>query len=56
VLLGISVATLSSAVVPRAAGYADRELGSLDAIHLAMAEHLSRVTPETLGAFVACDE
>jgi predicted nucleic acid-binding protein len=56
VLLGIGVVTLSPAVVARAAGYADRELRSLDAIHLATAEHLSSVTHETLDAFVAYDE
>lgn len=56
VLLGIGVVTLSPAVIARAAAYTDPELRSLDAIHLATAEHLASVVHEALHAFVAYDE
>ncbi len=55
VLLGIGVVTVSPAVIARAAN-ADPELGSLDSIHLATAEHLLAVAREPLDAFVAYDE
>lgn len=56
VLRGIGVVTLSPAVVARAAAYADANLRSLDAIHLATAEHLITVTNEKLDAFIAYDD
>lgn len=56
VLLGIGVVTLSPPVIARVAGYVDPELRSLDAIHLATAEHLMSATAERLHAFVAYDE
>ncbi len=55
-LLGIGVVTLSPAVIARAAGYVDPELGSNDAIHLATAERLISVMAESLHAFVASGE
>lgn len=55
VLRGIGVMTLSSSVISRASGYTDPDLRSLDAIHLATAEHLAAATHETLDAFVAYD-
>ena len=56
VLRGIGVVTLSPAVIARAAGYADLDLRSLDAIHLATAEHVASATKEALEAFLAYDE
>lgn len=56
VLDGIGVVTLSPAVIARAASYPDRELRSLDAIHLATAEHVASATAEALDAFLAYDE
>ncbi len=56
VLRGIGVVTLSPSVITRAAGYDDRDLRSLDAIHLATAEHVVSVAHEVLEAFVAYDE
>ncbi|MGP0108974.1 MAG: type II toxin-antitoxin system VapC family toxin [Acidimicrobiales bacterium] len=56
VLSGIGVVTLSPSVVARAAGYSDPDLRSLDAIHLATAEHITSVAHEALEAFVAYDE
>lgn len=56
VLRGIGVVTVSPAVIARAAGYDDRELRSLDAIHLATAQHLAALTPEVLEAFIAYDQ
>ncbi len=56
VLRGIGVVTLSPVVIARAAGYDDRELRSLDAIHLATAQHLASVTHVVLEAFVAYDQ
>lgn len=55
VLLGIGVVTLSPSVIARAAGYSDPDLRSLDAIHLATAEHVVSVTHRGLEAFVAYD-
>lgn len=52
VLRGIGVVTLSPSVIARAAGYDDCDLRSLDAIHLATAEHVVSVTHEVLEAFV----
>ena len=56
VLRGIGVVTLSPSVVARAAGYANPDLRSLDAIHLATAEHVVSVTRRPLEAFIAYDE
>lgn len=56
VLRGIGVVTVSPAVIARAVGYTDPDLRSLDAIHLATAEHAVAVTHEVLEAFVAYDE
>lgn len=56
VLRGIGVMTLSPPVVARAASYDDRELRSLDAVHLATAEHVASATRQALDAFVAYDE
>lgn len=56
VLRGIGVVTLSSSVISRASGYHNPDLRSLDAIHLASAEHIVSVTDKMLEAFVAYDE
>lgn len=56
VLRGVGVVTVSPAVIARAAAYTDPGLRSLDAIHLATAEHIASVTHEALEAFVAYDE
>lgn len=56
VLRGIGVVTVSPSVIARAAGYDDPDLRSLDAIHLATAEHVVSVTNENMEAFVAYDE
>lgn len=56
VLRGIGVVTVSPSVIARAAGYDDPNLRSLDAIHLATAQHVAMATRETLEAFVAYDE
>jgi hypothetical protein len=56
VLSGIGVVTMSPAVIARAAGYPAPLLRSLDAIHLATAEHIVAVTHRELEAFVAYDE
>ncbi len=56
VLHGIGVVTLSPSVIARAVAYDDPDLRSLDAIHLATAEHVVSVTHEVLEAFVAYDE
>ncbi len=56
VLGGIGVVALSPAVIDRAAAYGDPELRSLDAIHLASAEHAVALAPGALEAFVAHDE
>ncbi|MHB1488436.1 MAG: type II toxin-antitoxin system VapC family toxin, partial [Acidimicrobiales bacterium] len=53
VLRGIGAVTVSPSVIARAAGYTDPDLRSLDAIHLATAEHVVFVTHEILEAFVA---
>jgi len=56
VLRGIGVLTVSPSVIARAAAYTDPGLRSLDAIHLATAEHVMSVTRKDLEAFVAYDE
>lgn len=56
VLRGIGVVTVSPSVIARAAAYTDPSLRSLDAVHLATAEHVVSVTHELLEAFVAYDE
>src|ERR1035437_1944289 len=56
VLSGIGAVTLSPSMIARAVGYADPDLHSFDAIHLATAEHVASVTHEVLEAFVAYDE
>ena len=56
ILRGIGVVTLSPAVVSRASAYTDANLRSLDAIHLATAEHVLTLTRERLDAFVAYDD
>ena len=56
VLEGIGVDTVSPTVIARAASYPDSELRSLDAIHLATAEHVASATTEALDAFLAYDE
>jgi hypothetical protein len=56
VLRGIGVVTLSPTVIARAVGYVDPDLRSLDAIHLATAEHVASTTNEALDAFLAYDE
>lgn len=56
VLRGIGVVTLSPAVIRRASAYPDAGLRSLDAVHVATAEHLAEVTSEQLDAFVAYDD
>jgi predicted nucleic acid-binding protein len=56
VLRGIGVVALSSQLITRAAAYPDPDLRSLDAIHLATAEHVAAVTGQELEAFVAYDE
>jgi predicted nucleic acid-binding protein len=56
VLRGIGTVTLSAQVITRATSYADADLRSLDAIHLATAEHIVAVTQTPLEAFVAYDD
>ncbi|MDQ2844970.1 MAG: type II toxin-antitoxin system VapC family toxin [Actinomycetota bacterium] len=56
VLRGVGVVTVSPAVIVRAAGYDNRDLRSLDAVHLATAEHLVSATHQALQAFVGYDE
>ncbi|PZS02233.1 MAG: VapC toxin family PIN domain ribonuclease [Pseudonocardiales bacterium] len=56
VLRGIGVVTVSPAVIARAAAYTDPRLRSLDAIHVATAEHVGSVSGEAVQAFVAYDE
>jgi len=48
--------TLSPPVVTRAAAYSEMSLRSLDAIHVATAEHVVAVTKVGLEAFVAYDD
>jgi predicted nucleic acid-binding protein len=55
VLGGVGTVTLSAAVIARAGAYTDPDLRSLDAIHLATAEHVAALTNEPLEAFVAYD-
>ncbi len=56
VLRGVGTVTLSPAVVARAAAYSEESLRSLDAIHLATAEHVVTVSREPLEGFVAYDD
>ncbi len=56
VLRGIGAVTVSPSVIARASAYEDSDLRSLDAIHVATAEHVVSVTHEVLEAFVAYDE
>jgi predicted nucleic acid-binding protein len=56
VLRGVGTVTLSPAVVTRAAAYSEVSLRSLDAIHVATAEHVVAVTKVGLEAFVAYDD
>ncbi len=55
ILDGIGVVTLSSVVVTRAAGYDEPALRSLDAIHLATAEHVANVASKEFIGFLAYD-
>ena len=43
-------------MVTRATGYIDANLRSLDAVHLATAEHVVAVTRVELDAFIAYDD
>jgi hypothetical protein len=45
-----------ASVISRASDYAADDLRTLDAIHLATAEHIVSVTNDVLEAFVAYDE
>ena len=56
VLRGIDILTVSPSVIARATAHTDPGLRSLDAIHLATAEHVVSVTRKDLEAFVAYDE
>ena len=56
VLSGVGVVAVSHSVIARAAGYKNPDLRSLDAIHLATAEHVVDVSGETLEALVAYDD
>jgi predicted nucleic acid-binding protein len=56
VLRGIAAVTLAPPVVSRASDYADANLRSPDAIHLATAEHVVTATRKQLDAFVAYDD
>jgi uncharacterized protein len=56
VLRGIGVMTLSPPVVDLAADYTEPDLRSLDAIHLAAAEHLASLAANGLEAFVCYDD
>ncbi len=56
VLRGVGVVTLSPSVIARVTAYADPLLRSLDAVHLATAEHVMTHTGTALEAFVTYDE
>ena len=56
VLAGIGIITLSQAVLTRAAGYEDPDLRSLDAIHLATAEHVAQTSGGDLHGFLGYDQ
>lgn len=56
VLRGIAMVTLSPSVIARAVAYLDPWLRSIDAIHLAAAEHVAFVARQPLEAFVGYDE
>ena len=55
VLDGIGVVTLSPAIVTRAAGFDERDLRSLDAIHLATAEHVANTAKSEFLGFLGYD-
>lgn len=55
VLRGVGTVSLSASVTVKAAGYPDAELRSLDAIHLATAQHVVSVTGHELEGFLAYD-
>lgn len=55
VLDGIGIVTLSPAIVTRAAGFDERDLRSLDAIHLATAEHVANAAKSAFLGFLAYD-
>ena len=55
VLDGIGIVTLSPAIVARAAGFDERELRSLDAIHLATAEHVANTAKSEFLGFLGYD-
>ena len=55
VLDGIGIVTLSPAIVTRAAGFDERDLRSLDAIHLATAEHAANAAKSEFLGFLGYD-
>ena len=55
VLDGIGIVTLSPSIVARAAGFDDRDLRSLDAIHLATAEHVASAARSEFLGFLCYD-
>ena len=55
VLDGIGIVTLSPAIVTRAAGFDERDLRSLDAIHLATAEHVAKAAKSEFLGFLGYD-
>jgi predicted nucleic acid-binding protein len=55
ILDGIGVVALSSVVVTQAAGYDEPALRSLDAIHLATAEHVANAASKEFIGFLAYD-
>ena len=55
VLAGIGIVTLSPAIVTRAAGFDERDLRSLDAIHLATAEHVANTAKSGFLGFLGYD-
>lgn len=56
VLDGIGMVALAQTVKSRASSYPEPDLRSLDAIHLATAEHVVAITEGQLDAFVAYDD
>ena len=52
---GIGIVTLSPAIVTRAAGFDERDLRSLDAIHLATAEHVASAGKSEFLGFLGYD-
>jgi predicted nucleic acid-binding protein len=55
VLDGIGIVTLSPAIVTRAAGFDEHDLRSLDAIHLATAEHVANTARSEFLGFLGYD-